>query len=335
MACYHPISALLMVNPQTGERKLNFNPNPNYSYNKFCRYVQIPCGQCIGCRLDYARQWSARCMLEASYYDWNWFLTLTYDDLHLAEKTAMFPCRQKVKGEFQTVMKEVAPLYPEDLTLFLKRLRMHFKRKHGCDNIRFFACGEYGDKSGRPHFHIILFNCPIFDLKESVRMRGKNTPLFESQEISDIWNKGLVAIGQCNYQTCNYVSRYIMKKHKGKSKDFYEKNGLTPEFVRMSRKPGIGKRYYDENKEHIYSYDCLYIVDKDNNPVKLRPPRYFDSKFEEEHPGIFDFIKSQRFDTADSLQSRLLDNTDKNICEYNLVREENKLFSLSKLTRLL
>ena len=117
-------------------------------------FVEVPCGKCLECRIQYARAWADRCVLEAKQYKYNYFVTLTYDDEFLPNRNS---------------------LEPKDLQLFIKRLRKHYAKKYPDLKIRFLASGEYGDKSWRPHYHIILFNCPIDDL----------TYVFERKEVVD------------------------------------------------------------------------------------------------------------------------------------------------------
>ena len=116
--------------------------------------IQVPCGKCLECRIQYARSWADRCVLEAKQYKYNYFVTLTYDDAFLPNRNS---------------------LCPKDLQLFIKRLRKHYSKKYPGVKVRFLASGEYGDLSWRPHYHIILFNCPIDDL----------TYTFERKEVID------------------------------------------------------------------------------------------------------------------------------------------------------
>ena len=106
------------------------------------RELQLPCGQCVGCRLERSRQWVVRCIHEASLYENNCFLTLTYSDDCLPNGNDL------IYRHFQ---------------LFMKRLRKRFG-----SNIRFYMCGEYGDLFGRPHYHACLFN---FDAPDKVLYR--------------------------------------------------------------------------------------------------------------------------------------------------------------------
>ena len=114
--------------------------------------LQVPCGQCIGCRIDRSRQWANRCMLELQYHDSAYFVTLTYDDLHVPK--AYYP--DPDTGEAHQSLT----LCKRDFQLWMKRLRKRFSD----DKIRFFACGEYGGSTHRPHYHAIVFGLHLDDL---------------------------------------------------------------------------------------------------------------------------------------------------------------------------
>ena len=107
-------------------------------------FIEIPCGNCIGCRIAYSKQWADRCMLESQYHDENYFLTLTYDDDHVP--------RSGYYDEETGEWFDTFTLRKKDLQKFHKDLR---KKLYGSDKgeFRFFACGEYGDQTFRPHYH--------------------------------------------------------------------------------------------------------------------------------------------------------------------------------------
>jgi len=126
-----------------GKRAIVFNPK--YGYPDMP--VELPCRQCIGCRLEYSRQWAIRCLHEASLYDENCYITLTYDDQKLPES-------YDIKNGLDL----------SHFQLFMKRLR----KKYGA-KIRFFHCGEYGEDRGRPHFHACIFNHDFQDKKNGKR----------------------------------------------------------------------------------------------------------------------------------------------------------------------
>lgn len=168
--------------------------------------ILVPCGQCIACRLNKARQWSIRCMHEARYHSDNAFVTLTYSSDFLPENSS---------------------LVKSDLQKFFKRLR---KRGY---IFRYYACGEYGDESGRPHYHAILF--------------GVARDLRTQRDISDCWRFGMVHVGDVTLDSANYVAGYVVKKQTGKEgKAFYKSKGLLPPFCLMSRRPGVGAQWKAE-----------------------------------------------------------------------------------------
>ena len=265
MSCFKPLTGWYSKykNP-SGKRSIVFNScealDPYHS-------LSIPCGQCIGCRLEKSRQWAIRCSLESQLYQNSYFLTLTYDDEHLPKSGS---------------------LVPDDLQKFLKKLRRYLEY-HGSDKkIRFFACGEYGDNFLRPHYHAIIFNLDISDLKRfSTSFSGDI--YYTSETINQIWKNGYVIIGEVTFESCAYVARYVTKKMTGSQADFYYE-GRQPEFVRMSRRPGIGSAWLDQYKSDVYPHD--YIVIRDG--IKVKPPKYFDKLFESIAPDEMSMIKSLR-----------------------------------------
>lgn len=272
MSCYYPLIGKYLpgINVNTGRQDVivisgRYSPDLKNAF-------PIPCGKCIGCRLDYSRQWADRCMLEAQYHKHNIFLTLTYDNEHLP------PCRDG---------SPVHSLRKRDLQLFMKRLR----KKFGDQTIRFYACGEYGSsaKSFRPHYHLILFGLELPDLK---LLNKKNGFLYyTSDTISNLWPYGFHIASDVSWDTCAYVARYVMKKQKGKGKEIYEELNFEPEFTLMSRRPGIGKQYYDDHNDIVVN--DTYIPTKDGSK-RIRSNRYFDKLFDIEYPNTLEFIKEDR-----------------------------------------
>ena len=127
------------------------------------KVTPIPCGQCIGCRLDYSREWANRAYLESKKYDQNYFITLTYDDDQLTILDEI-----ETPNEFTFTKNDideiewVGTLVPKELQDFIKRLRINMQRKYGQkEPIRFMMCGEYGGKTRRPHYHLIAFNLQL------------------------------------------------------------------------------------------------------------------------------------------------------------------------------
>ena len=252
MPCYHPLKAfqsspgsrLVFVksgSPQLANWQRLFD-------GKSPMALQVPCGKCIGCRLEYSRDWALRCMLEASRYspELCWFLTLTYDNEHVPLRYTQHVNVDVGSGEFLGLdsMNVALTLQPSDLHSFFNSLRKHEERL-GRTGVRFFAAGEYGDLSRRPHYHAIVFNLRLDDLRPnslmawSIQTNGSRFPLFESPTLNSIWHRGNVCVAQCNFDTCAYVARYITKKQKGlNAKSYYDELGVHPEFSRCSRRPG-------------------------------------------------------------------------------------------------
>lgn len=232
--------------------------------------IDVPCGQCIGCRIERSKMWAARCYHEASLFEKNCFITLTYDNEHLPANGSLN------KKHFQD---------------FMKRLRFRFG-----SGIRFYMCGEYGETYGRPHYHACLFNFDFPDKKFFKKNNGN--VLYTSEELQKLWTFGFSSIGAVTFQSAAYVARYIMKKITGKeAKNHYERFDsetgevyyLQPEYTCMSRRPGIGKDWIKKYDKDTYKDDFVII-----NGKKLRPPRYYDNYYVEINPQHMEQIKIER-----------------------------------------
>lgn len=263
-------------------------------YKFLLDYDDIPCGQCIGCRLDYSREWSARIMLEASLFpkDECWFVTCTYNDdqLNLSDLVEVFDDRddgsylldqndeivKRHKSSFFSLSKK----QHQD---FLKRLRKHYGK------LRFFGCGEYGSVSYRPHMHYIFFGLKLDDL-EHYKVTSLGDILYTSKTLESIWQHGFVIVGRCTVESAAYVARYTIKKRNVTDKSVYSKLGIEPEFVVMSRKPGIGANAFDVS---IYDTDEVILPGR-NGSVSLMPPSYYDSLLEKADPVRYELIKESR-----------------------------------------
>lgn len=231
--------------------------NKFHTGKMFKEFLPVPCGRCIGCRLDYSRSWAVRCLLESKEHEDNQFITLTYDDAHLPKDHSV---------------------HKRDVQLFLKRLRKYIKYHLNIDNIKYYACGEYGDKSERPHYHLILFGLPLPDKRFLSCVRGNK--LYVSDIIAKCWPYGIHSVGEVNYETAAYTARYVMKKKKGYLADYYKQKGIESEFNLMSRRPGIGLKYFEENYDKIYKTDEVIYTNANNQAMTLKPCSYYDKKFD-------------------------------------------------------
>lgn len=344
MSCYHPMDAFGIPNPETGKMKIVFpkvgqkDPPQDHLESLGIQKLKIPCGNCLGCRLEYSRQWAVRCFFEAKQWIHNYFVTLTYDP----EFVPLVP-HYKVNEETGEVIEEsmVMTLVPDHLKNFIKRLRRNFEYEYGHTGLRFFACGEYGPLNSRPHYHLILFNCPLDDLKKERCSDGY--VYYRSPFIEKAWSCktsegdrrtfGYVSVTDFSFETAAYVARYMLKKHKGKDSKYYEENGLYPEFTRCSRRPGLAYQYFQDHKDQIYTYDQVVITNGRGTPLKCHPPKYYDRLFDIDNPEEMAIIKDKRKDVAERSMQKQLIVTDVPEQQYLLVKENNKKLSIKNLKR--
>lgn len=233
---------------QRGPRRFNNNKTAT---------LQLPCGRCIGCRLEYSRQWAVRCLHEAQMHKDNSYLTLTFDDEHLPRDMS---------------------LHYDVFQKFLKRLR----KRYGDKKIRFYMCGEYGEEFQRPHFHCILFGHDFAD-KVIHSRTSSGFRLYVSAELSKLWPFGFSTIGDVTFESAAYVARYVMKKVTGDAAEEHyryldpetgELFDRTPEFCHMSLKPGIGADWADKYQSDIFPHG--FVVARGQ---KMQPPKYYEKRF--------------------------------------------------------
>lgn len=266
MGCDYPITAYRSreFNPETKRYGLTFNPLKALNSTNSMR---VPCGKCTGCRLERSRQWAVRCMHEASLHEQNCFITLTYSDEHL-------PVDYSV--------------HPRDVQLFLKRLRKQVYKQYA-KTIKFYACGEYGETTLRPHYHLLIFGHDPSDKKHyDTTKRGDR--LYISKSLQQCWPFGLAIIGNLTYQSAAYTARYTMKKVSGPpAADHYLRvhplHGficrVRPEFPLMSRGgrtgKGLGYGWFEKYGKETFTHDSVIIEGKE-----AQPPRYYFEQLTEE-----------------------------------------------------
>ncbi|WNK14747.1 MAG: replication initiator protein [Microvirus sp.] len=281
MTCFHPIAAWRSpagVVFHSGGR----------TFDRF----DLPCGQCSGCRAKRARDWSLRCMHEASLWPENCFVTLTYG------RNALPPDSSLEYRDFQ---------------LFMKRLRKFFFPRL----VRFFCCGEYGPLNLRPHFHACLFNCSFSD---SV-VRGKSgagAVFFRSPTLDDLWSFGSCSVQPLTIGTAAYCAKYIVGKVTGDAAESHysrvDEDGVihrrVPEFAHMSLRPGIGAGWLERFRGDVFPHDFVVA-----DGVKFSPPKFYDRLLKRSDECV-------RLDVAGARQARaklsFADNSDERL----RVREE-------------
>lgn len=272
MACFRPLKAYRSaVRGPTGKRQIVFTPRGA----NVDQHLTIPCGQCIGCRIDRSKQWALRCVLEAKLYEANCFITLTYSDENLPANGS---------------------LSVRDWQLFMKRLKIAYswlepgkgkRKRRKYPQIRFYQAGEYGTQFGRPHYHACLFGFDFPD-KKFKRYNRNGDKIYESDTLTRVWGNGMCEIGAVTPQSAAYVARYIMKKITGDDAVAYY-DGRKPEFTTMSRRPGIGAGWLDKFQMDVFPKG--YVV---HDGRKHRVPRFFDSVYEIDHPNEMQRLKGAR-----------------------------------------
>lgn len=249
----------------------------------------VPCRQCIGCRLEYSRQWAVRLMHEAKLHRESAFVTLTYAPESLPYGGSL------VKWHFQD---------------FMKRLRARLAPR----KIRFFHCGEYGERFDRPHYHAIIYGVSFPDCVFYKEANGQR--YYTSEFLDSVWQHGRCVIGDVSFESAAYVARYVVKKVTGDAaEDHYwrvdETTGeavrVEPEYCTMSRRPGIGAGAFDKWQSDFFPADEVIV-----NGFSSRPPRFYDKLYEACNPdGIRDIKRARRARAAnhreDQTKQRLKD----------------------------
>lgn len=210
-------------------------------------------------------------MHEAKMHEASCFLTLTYSDENLPE--------------FKSLSKV-------DCQLFLKRLRERVSPA----KIRFFLSGEYGEDFARPHYHALIFG---YDFPDRVKV-ADHKGLFVSPELEKLWSKGHCMIGAVSFQSAAYVAQYAMKKVSGPGASKWYGSRI-PEFLLMSRRPGIGNAWIKKFGTDVFPSDEVIV-----NGRQTRPPRYYDSVWAVDHPEDVADVKAKREVEAEKLEDHRL-----------------------------
>ena len=242
--------------------------------------MEVACGQCLGCRKDRVRMWAIRMAHEAKMHDENCFITLTYDDAHL---TRLWP-------------EPLAPatLVKDDFVKFMKRLRKRIAPR----KIKYFMCGEYGENYQRPHYHACIFGFEPHD--QVLLSEGSDYKVYTSDMLSKAWGLGFVTVGPVTFDTAAYTCGYTLKKITGhQAKEHYERIDydtgavyqLVPEYATMSRRPGIGRKWYEKFQTDVFPSDEVPVA---NQGVFKKVPRYYEEIYKSEDPLAFEEVQRIR-----------------------------------------
>ena len=372
MACYSPLVAVYRtenydevfssdgelldfkvrrkLNPKTGNPMIRIlgrfsDDKDAYELLKKGQTFTLPCGKCIGCKLDYARHWADRMMLEYLAFPKAVFVTLTYADV-------------SADGEHHIPMAidcNTGESFPElrkkDLSEFMKCLRQKFV-DNGRDDVllRFFGCGEYGERNHRPHYHLILFGVDLYDLQNIVFSGDIHSSLepwtcnelgqlsYRSNFLEDAWKeRGFCTVSDVSYDTMAYVGRYSLKKARGS--EYTQNKDISPEFTLMSRNPGIGKPFLEkmkyEDPEYIDKVSCLSIGP---NKSIFWPKYLIDKYYSPEYYGVgceakLEALKSQRQKISINNFLNVYENDDRPYYQKQDFLEKQKTYQVRTLKR--
>lgn len=186
-------------------------------------------------------------------------------------------------------------LRPRDAQLWLKR----FRKRVGSP-IRFFLCGEYGTRTHRPHYHALLFG--YWPPDASYWKGSGKGQLFRSEELDETWQHGQVLVGRVSFESAAYVARYCLGKKFSRLSapefvdvDSGELTKLEPEFLRMSRRPGLGRAWLEQYHQDVFPHGAVVM-----NGVEGKTPRYYDSWFQARDAQAFERLRLERAALAES-----------------------------------
>ncbi len=227
--------------------------------------IILGCGKCLSCRINHSKEWAVKCDLESKRWKHNYFITLTYSDEHVPKNEHGIQVLQK-----------------SDVQKMIKRIRKYFD-KHNLGKLKYLYCGEYGPRTYRPHYHMILFsNYEIPDLK----YHSKND-IGDLFYISDLWTKwwpyGYHLISGVGPNAGAYVARYTVKKNISKFKDKDGQLDLPKEFINFSNKDGgLGWNEFLK-KDYWKSSGQLHYAVNMKNDIQIKSvniPKYWIKKLE-------------------------------------------------------
>lgn len=252
------------------------------NYSKEYATFQLPCGKCLSCRLENARQTAVRCIHEAQMYQNNSFVTLTYSDNYLKSEKLIYKDFQdfvkRLRNHiFQEHLNKMFPDLPQKQQRSLWNQLPKDRRKELYELIKIgiFCAGEYGDKGKRPHWHALIFNWrPSDETFKYSNFRGDK--VFSSEILNNLWSNGITEFGDVTFESAGYCARYATKKLVHGRDGEHEFNPIS----KRSSKQGIGRKWIEKYHEDVFNYG--YIVLPTGQQCGI--PRYYEKWFQKTHP---------------------------------------------------
>ena len=302
MPCFYPLEGY-----RSDDGGITFSPKTSMKDTPGGRPsgfpLSVPCGHCIGCRKNKAREWAIRLEHEARMYRdsglGSSMITLTYEDKWMP-----------IGIENPDPIDEQASrpsLRARHISGFMKALRKQIdaeciRNGEKAPPIRYYIAGEYGESTARPHYHGIIFGWSFPD-REPLSVRGNSgKTLYRSPLLARAWRVGYHSIGaDMAPEAIGYVTKYITKGpsrqalYLQQTEDGHVIRDQEPMRALMSRRPGLGKTYFEAYWEDMYPSD---EVVNSAGKVVGKPPRYYDKLLEEAQPEIYAEVKRNRLRIA-------------------------------------
>lgn len=330
------------INPATGKHFKPFSFFRYTSDDDVCRLFSevpkgfeallLPCQKCLLCTRRYRMHWVLRCMNELRFYDEASYLTLTVDDAHIDD---VFPKRRysnvsddcesfdtaKGLGYRDFWSSEWNSLRHKPFQDFMKRLRRQLNYGYHYDRIvdgkpchfvyrgepdkplRYFMCGEYGDKHHRPHYHAIVFGF----FPPDAQLLDPRKKLYVSPMLSRKWEFGFHTVARVEPDCISYVAGYVDKKMSD-ARMQWATNDVAPEYVAMSRgcskigTGGLGRKFFDEFYKDLYPMndDGEFVRDYGivGHGTRVKIPRFYDELLDLRDPERFAKLMSHREQVA-------------------------------------
>jgi len=263
MPCFDPLFA------SDDDGLVTIKPDRLSALSTDGQYMELSCGQCASCRANRARDWAIRCVHESQMHtrrvgrghiQKGCFITLTYNDQEL----------------------------PSDGNLDVSHWQNFAKKlRRDVGPFRFLHCGEYGDRTGRPHYHACLFGIDFTEDRYEWNSSADHH-ITRSETLEATWGRGFCTIGPLNYATARYTAGYVVKKLRKNQREYFDVQA-KPEYITMSRRPGLGKSWFDKYWRDVYPKDQVTLAGK-----TFRPPKYYDKLLREMDPVFYDEVLMKR-----------------------------------------
>lgn len=277
--CTHPKKAWFHT---TKAQKIRFTVPAKHDL-KYFSPLDIPCDKCDKCQAANATAWGVRCAMEMHMHKQSTFLTLTYDEEHVSHS-----------------------LVPRHMTLFMKRFRKFVDKHHPNTKIRLYQCGEYGEKTHRPHHHALIFGYDFPD-QEFHSTTSKGEKIFSSEILDKLWGQGQCKIGKATIASAIYIAKYIGKKLYGKTdsdgvlysggskntdytrldKETGELQTLHKEYASHSNNMGIGHSFYRKYKHDMFPQGRIPFLTTTGKMKEFPVPQYFYKQLAADDPQLF------------------------------------------------